>query len=84
MNYAVGEAPAPKTNGKKPHPDRDEWVGYRWPATRITEVQRQRLCIMSNDTKQPMTQLLSDAVDLLYETYQKKASPPTPDTPPED
>ena len=66
MNYIVGEAP--KTNGR-PHPDRDEWLDYPWPGSRLTEEHRQKLCIMSNATKKPMTQLVAESVELMYELF---------------
>jgi len=69
MEYFIGESH--NRNGRR-HPDHDEWYGYRWPATRLTDHHRQMLCVMSNELRKPMTQLLADAVELLYEKHRSE------------
>jgi len=41
--------------------------GYAWPASALTGWDLQRLNEIKNATRKPITQLLQDAVDLLYE-----------------
>ncbi|HQX53017.1 MAG TPA: hypothetical protein PLR25_24060 [Planctomycetaceae bacterium] len=41
--------------------------GYAWPASALTGWDLQRLNEIRNATRKPITQLLQDAVDLLYE-----------------
>ncbi len=68
MEYVVGEPPPEQY--RRTHPDRDEWLGLPWPATRITEDHRRMLVIMSNQTKKPMTQIVVEAVEQMYEVFQ--------------
>jgi hypothetical protein len=67
MKYSVGESPATYATR---HPDRDEWLELPWPATRLTDEHRRMLTIMSNQTKQPMTQILVEAIEMMYEVFQ--------------
>ena len=52
------------------HPDRDMWYGYVWPATRLTDEHRRHLNLMSNARKVPVTQLIAEAVEQMYETFE--------------
>ena len=70
MKYHIGEAPAHR-GGSKPHPDRGEWMEYPWPATRLTSDDMERLCILRAETKKPITQLIHEAVELMYETLRE-------------
>jgi hypothetical protein len=67
MEYLVGESPA---KYRTRHPDRDEWLELAWPATRLTDDHRRMLTIMANETKQPMTQILVEAVERMYDVFQ--------------
>jgi len=64
--YVIGRPP--KTNGRT-HPDRDEWLELPWPATRMTDEHRRMLIIMSNETNKPMTQILVESIELMYEMF---------------
>jgi hypothetical protein len=64
MEYSVGESPQ---TPKRTHPDRDRWLCYPWPGTRLTEEHRYKLCLLSNELKIPITQVLADAVEMYYE-----------------
>lgn len=49
--------------------------GYAWPASALTGWDLQRLNEIKNATRKPITQLLQDAVDLLYEaTFEEQAA----------
>lgn len=71
VEYHIGDPP-PRKNPRKLYPEREEWYGYRWPATRLTDEHRRMLCIMSNETKKPMTQLLAESVELMYELFRNE------------
>jgi hypothetical protein len=67
--YTIGAAP--KTNARMPA-GRDEWLELPWPATRLTEEHRQMLCVMSNQTRKPMTQILVESIELMYEVFRNE------------
>jgi len=67
--YVTGQPP--KTNATT-HPDRDEWLELPWPATRMTDGHRRMLIIMSNQTKKPMTQILVESIELMYEMFRNE------------
>ena len=72
MEYHIGETPA--RGGGKPHPDRDQWMDYQWPSTRLTSEDMRRLHLLRMETKKPITQLIHEAVELMYEMlHEKKA-----------
>jgi hypothetical protein len=52
--------------GKLPARDDSAWldlpVGYQWPASRLTETNRQALVRLSKTLKRPMNQVLKEAV----------------------
>lgn len=41
--------------------------GYQWPASRLSSHDMQRLCIIRHAINKPITRLLQDAVDLLWQ-----------------
>ena len=55
----------------KPEPSTpiDYPKGYRWPASRLTSAEMMKLSILRNETKQPITKLLREAVDALWEAH---------------
>ena len=42
-------------------------VGYQWPASALTGLDMQRLTEIRDATKKPVTELMKEAVDLLYD-----------------
>lgn len=42
-------------------------VGYQWPASALTGFDMQRLTEIRDATKKPITELMKEAIDLLYE-----------------
>jgi len=68
MEYTVGESPPAPYRRKTP--GRDEWLELPWPATRLTDDHRRMLTVMSNQTKRPMTQILVEAIEQMYEVFQ--------------
>jgi len=68
MNYRIGSSP------RRPKRDPIETNGYRWPATRITAEDMRRLHLLSLETKKPITQLIHEAVELMYELFQEASS----------
>jgi len=68
MDYSVGESPPEKPRRKTP--GRSEWMELPWPATRMTDEHRRMLTIMSNQTKKPMTQVLVESIERMYEVFQ--------------
>ncbi len=68
MDLIIGEGPPEKQRRKTPC--RDEWLELPWPATRLTDDHRRMLVIMSNQTKKPMTQILVESIEQMYEVFQ--------------
>jgi hypothetical protein len=61
MDYHIGVLPpVPK------RPKNEEWLRMAWPATRLTDDHRIMLTRISNQTRQPMTQVLAEAVETHY------------------
>ena len=71
MKYHLGETPA-NNGGARSRPDRDQWMDYAWPATRLTSDDMERLCILRAETKKPITQILHEAVELMYELFRNE------------
>jgi hypothetical protein len=44
-----------------------EPLGYQWPSSRLSSHDMKRLCIIRHAINKPITRLLQDAVDLLWE-----------------
>lgn len=44
-----------------------EPIGYQWPASRLSSHDMKRLCIIRHAINKPITRLLQDAVQLLWE-----------------
>ena len=71
MKYDIGETPAHR-GGSKPHPDRDEWMDYQWPSSRLTAEDMRMLHLLRMETKKPITQLIHEAVELMYELFRNE------------
>jgi hypothetical protein len=46
-------------------------MGYQWPASRLTSAEMMKLTILRNETKMPITMLLREAVDALWNAWQE-------------
>ena len=69
MKYHVGETPA--RYKPKPKPDNGR-MGYQWPASHLTADDMSKLHEIRLDTKNPINQLIHEAVEMLYELYRNE------------
>jgi hypothetical protein len=60
--------PAAATSDDRSHVDAasTEPIGYQWPSSRLSSHDMKRLCIIRHAINKPITRLLQDAVDLLW------------------
>lgn len=49
-----------------------EPLGYQWPSSRLSSHDMKRLCIIRHAINKPITRLLQDAVDLLWEATESE------------
>ena len=64
-------------NTEKPAPEyvpSVEPLGYPWPASRLSSHDMKRLCIIRHAINKPITRLLQDAVDLLWEATEAESA----------
>ena len=64
--YRIGESP------RRPQRKPIESNGYQWPASRLTADDMHKLHLLRMDTKKPITQLIHEAVELLYELFRNE------------
>jgi hypothetical protein len=69
--YHIGETPS-QYGGGKPHPESEWWLKYPWPATRLTSEDMEMLCVIRRETGKPITQLLHEAVEVMYELFRNE------------
>ena len=73
---AVANSRPPPPPPEPPDPER-LLKGYRWPASRITKADMMRLTILREQTGEPISQLLHEAVSAYYDMLM--ADEPSPD-----
>jgi hypothetical protein len=61
-----------------PATDTSDCKGYRWPASRLTSADMEKLTQLRALTGRPLTVLLHDAVSVLYDLMHAP-TPPRPD-----
>src|SRR5262249_25652322 len=52
--------------------------GYRWPASRLTRADMEKLCLLREQTGRPLTQLLQDAIAAYYDLLTGESSSTNP------
>ncbi len=77
--YIIGEGPPdrPKRVRQKEYDPLRDPIGYRWPASRLSSQDMERLCVLRNKFRKPITALLQDAVGLMWTMEQSSESNPT-------
>lgn len=76
VDLPIGES---RPRQKREHPDKPDWIGYAWPASRLTEAHRRMLCSMSNRMGVPITQVLADAIRKMHETMEPRVAAEKPE-----